>query len=41
MLGFPENTQIRKIIFKKIIYEKFKHELTPTRKQDIDNDIKK
>lgn len=41
MLGLPKHTEIRKIIFKKIIYAKFKDEMTPAKKQELDRDIAK
>ena len=39
MLGLPERTQIHKILFKKIIYSKFKNEMTSARRQSMDSDI--
>ena len=41
MLGLPKSTEIRKNIFKKVIYEKFKNELTSAKKLKFDEDISK
>lgn len=41
MLKLPENTKVDKIIYKKLIYQKFSKELFGNRKKEFDEDIKK
>lgn len=41
MLKLPENTKVDRIIYKKLIYQKFSKELFGNRKKEFDEDIKK
>lgn len=41
MFDLPKNTQIKKNIYKKIIYEKFPAELSGNKKENFDKEIKK
>ncbi|SCP99140.1 DUF4391 domain-containing protein [Anaerobium acetethylicum] len=39
MLGLPESTEIKKTIYKKVIYSKFEKELSDDRRKSFDTDI--
>ena len=41
MLNLPKSTEIRKFIFKKLIYTKFKDEMTSAKRSEFDQDISK